>query len=77
MFCYLKRSYDTAFEVDDAEAMENRLKYYGIEHTRAVVPDTEAVQLFFYDPHGYVCCTLECIVTSKHAVTRDVWQPPV
>jgi len=49
---YIRRANHLAFEVDDAEAMEKRLKYYGIEHTRAVVPNTEAVQLFFYDPHG-------------------------
>lgn len=41
-----------AFEVDDAVAMEKRLQYFGIEYTRAIVPDTEAVQLFFFDPCG-------------------------
>lgn len=43
-----------AFEVDNAEAMEHRLQHFGIEYTRAIVPGTEAVQLFFYDLHGYV-----------------------
>ena len=38
--------------------MEDRLKYYGIEYTKAIVPDTDAVQLFFFDPHGYARYTL-------------------
>ena len=41
-----------AFEVESADAMEARLVFYGIEYTKAVVPDTDASQLFFFDPAG-------------------------
>lgn len=49
---YIRRANHLAFEVDNAEAMEHRLQHFGIEYTRAIVPGTEAVQLFFYDLHG-------------------------
>ena len=39
-----------AFEVEDSAAMEARLVYFGIEYTKAIVPGTDAAQLFFFDP---------------------------
>lgn len=39
-----------AFEVEDSDAMEARLVYFGIEYTKAIVPGTDAAQLFFFDP---------------------------
>ena len=39
-----------AFEVEDAAAMEARLVFFGIEYTKVYVPDTDAKQLFFFDP---------------------------
>ncbi len=34
----------------DADAMEARLVFFGIQYTKAIVPDTDAAQLFFFDP---------------------------
>ena len=41
-----------AFEVENAEAMEDRLAFFGIEYTKVVIPGTDAFQLFFFDPEG-------------------------
>lgn len=32
--------------------MEERLVHFGIEYTKAIVPDVDVAQLFFYDPEG-------------------------
>ena len=47
-----------AFEVEDAAAMEARLVFFGIEYTKVYVPDTDAEQLFFFDPGAdpAMCC---------------------
>ena len=48
-----------AFEVEDAAAaMEARLVFFGIEYTKVYVPDTDAQQLFFFDPgaDSAICC---------------------
>lgn len=41
-----------AFEAEDSDAMEERLVHFGIGYTKAIVPGTDAAQLFFYDPEG-------------------------
>lgn len=41
-----------AFEAEDSDAMEERLIHFGIGYTKAIVPGTDAAQLFFYDPEG-------------------------
>ena len=51
-FCPLNCPSHAAFEVEDADAMEARLLFFGIEYTKAVVPGVEAAQLFFFDPEG-------------------------
>ncbi len=52
-----------AFEVEEAAAMEARLVFFGIEYTKVYVPDTDAAQLFFFDPGAdpALCC-----FTIKH-----------
>ena len=47
-----------AFEVEDSDAMEARLVYFGIEYTKAIVPGTDAAQLFFFDPGNVLLCVL-------------------
>ena len=47
-----------AFEVEDSDAMEARLVYFGIEYTKAIVPGTDAAQLFFFDPGNVLLCSL-------------------
>ncbi|KAL3147193.1 hypothetical protein ABBQ32_002694 [Trebouxia sp. C0010 RCD-2024] len=49
---YIRRANHLAFEVEDSDAMEERLVHFGIEYTKAVVPDVDVAQLFFFDPEG-------------------------
>lgn len=49
---YIRRANHLAFEVENAEAMEARLAFFGIEYTKVVIPGTDAFQLFFFDPEG-------------------------
>lgn len=51
---FIRRANHLAFEVEDAAAaMEARLVFFGIEYTKVYVPDTDAQQLFFFDPEGH------------------------
>ena len=61
-----------AFEVQDIAAMEERLVFFGIEYTKAVVPGTEAAQLFFYDP-GKPFCTYNSHVLDTQCGAHMAW----
>jgi hypothetical protein len=41
-----------AFLVDDLEATERKLRHWGIEYDKFIVPGTGAAQIFFFDPEG-------------------------
>ncbi len=60
-----------AFEVEDAAAMEARLVFFGIEYTKVYVPDTDAAQLFFFDPGAdpAMCCFTAVYPLHFHAVS--------
>ena len=58
-----------AFEVEDAASMEARLVFFGIEYTKVYVPDTDAAQLFFFDPGAdpAMCCFTVKYPLHSHA----------
>lgn len=41
-----------AFEVASLENMEARLKRFGVEYHKFMVPGTNAAQIFLWDPEG-------------------------
>ncbi|MCU1259644.1 MAG: uncharacterized protein JWO80_2529 [Bryobacterales bacterium] len=48
------RENHVAFAVDDVDAMEMRLREFGIVYKRNLIPDRQIHQLFFRDPDGWL-----------------------
>ena len=66
----LVRRWRAAFEVASLGDMEARLKRFGVEYHKFMVPGTNAAQIFLWDPEG--CGTVACAVMSartQHHIT--------
>lgn len=50
---YIRRATHLAFEVEDFDEAEDRLRQHGMEYTRFVLPEVNMRQLFLYDPEGH------------------------
>lgn len=48
------RENHVAFAVEDVDAMEVRLRAFGIAYKRNLIPDRQIHQLFFRDPDGWL-----------------------
>ena len=53
----LGRLWRAAFEVASLADMEARLKRFGVEYHKFIVPGTNAAQIFLWDPEG---CAANC-----------------
>ncbi|KAK9840660.1 hypothetical protein WJX81_007833 [Elliptochloris bilobata] len=49
---YIRRGAHKAFEVASLADMEARLKRFGVEYHKFIVPGTNAAQIFLWDPEG-------------------------
>jgi glyoxylase I family protein len=49
---FIRRGAHHAFEVEDFQEAEERLRAHGVEYCRFVLPEVEMKQLFLWDPEG-------------------------
>ena len=59
-----------AFEVASLADMEARLKRFGVEYHKFIVPGTNAAQIFLWDPEGCATTARAGAQMQQHADDR-------